>query len=201
MLVLPERCTGCKSCEVACAVEHSQTKSVYTAHLEDPRPIPRIRVQSVDGRSMPMQCQHCAKAPCMVACPTEAISRSPEGFILLDEGKCIGCLACARVCPFGAVRLDASRRVAVKCDFCFERVRQGRQPACTEACPTGALRFGTLEELMAQAAGAKAREALERLSRETGVIAARLAAEGGAETPMSPSVVRESERGGGGCRE
>ncbi|MEM4852838.1 MAG: 4Fe-4S dicluster domain-containing protein [Thermofilum sp.] len=197
ILVLPELCTGCKSCEIACAVERSRTKCIYTAHLEEPRPVPRIRVLLADGYSVPMRCQHCADAPCMAVCPTKAISRSPEGFILLDSAKCIGCLMCARACPFGAVRLDTALRVAVKCDFCFERVRQGRQPACAEACPTRALRFGTLEELMAQVAGAKAREVLKRLSSEAGILVAKPERERGVETPMSPAFVREMYRGAG----
>lgn len=197
ILILPELCTGCKSCEIACAVEHSKTKCIYSAHLEEPRPVPRIRVLLADNYAVPMRCQHCADAPCVAVCPTKALFRSPEGFVLLESAKCIGCLMCAQACPFGAIRLDSALRVAVKCDFCFERVRKGKVPACAEACPTGALRFGTLEELMARVAGVKAREVLKRLSSETGIPAVKLERERGVETPMSPSVIREMYKGAG----
>jgi carbon-monoxide dehydrogenase iron sulfur subunit len=166
ILILPELCTGCKSCEYACAVEHSKSKDAYLAPLEIPAPIPRIRVLLADGYTVPMRCQHCSDAPCMAVCPTKAISQSPEGFILIDDKRCIGCFMCAEACPFGAIRIHPELKIAVKCDFCVDRVRQGLLPACVEACPTTALRFGTLEELMSTVASEKAREMLKRLAAE-----------------------------------
>jgi len=199
ILVSPELCTGCKSCEIACAVEHSRSKSVYFAHLETPPPISRVRVRAVRARySVPMMCKHCADAPCMAACPTKAISRSAEGFILIDSARCIGCLMCAKACPFGAIRFDPALRVAVKCDFCVDRVRRGMRPACVEACPTTALRFGPLETLMSEVAGAKAKELLKKLSSEARVLLAPARAEEGVGgTPMSPAAVREMYRSAG----
>ncbi len=198
ILVSPELCTGCKSCEIECAVEHSRSKSVYFAHLETPPPIPRVRVRAVDRYSVPMGCRHCADAPCMAVCPTKAISRSAEGFVLIDSARCIGCLMCAEACPYRAIRFDPALRVAVKCDFCVDRVRRGMRPACVEACPTTALRFGPLETLMSEVAGAKAKELLKKLSSKARVLLAPARAEEGAgETPMSPAAVREMYRSAG----
>jgi carbon-monoxide dehydrogenase iron sulfur subunit len=105
---------------------------------------------------------------------------------------------CAKACPFGAIRFDPALRVAVKCDFCVDRVRRGMRPACVEACPTTALRFGPLETLMSEVAGAKAKELLKKLSSEARVLLAPARAEEGVgETPMSPAAVREMYRNAG----
>ncbi len=155
----PERCMGCKACEVACAVEHSISKNIFGAVREKPKPRPRIRVVTVDNLFyVPMRCQHCKDAPCINVCPTKALRRTEEGYVVLNENLCIGCLMCALACPFGHPRYNADTKTIVKCDFCIDRVREGRLPACVEACPTGALRFGRLEELLRDVTEKKARE-------------------------------------------
>jgi carbon-monoxide dehydrogenase iron sulfur subunit len=147
----PGLCTGCKSCEIACAVEHSKSKDIYFASLETPSPIQRIRVLLKDSYSMPVRCQHCPDPPCLAACPTKAIFQTPEGFVLINDSRCIGCGSCVDVCPVGAIQIHPELKIAIKCDFCVDRVRAGLLPACVEACPTGALQFGTLDELRSKA--------------------------------------------------
>lgn len=146
----PTRCTGCKACEIACAVEHSLSKNIYGAVLETPKPRPRVSVIPVDEIRVPMQCRHCEDAPCMAICPTKALYRSENGFVVVDEMKCIGCRMCVVACPFGHPAFDYERKIVLKCDGCTERVSEGKVPACVEACPTGALIFGTLDEIMAK---------------------------------------------------
>jgi len=145
----PEKCMGCRACEIACAVEHSLSKTLVGAIFEKPQPTPRIRVVNVDDLFyVPLRCQHCKDAPCMNVCPTKALYRSEEGFVLLNPEKCIGCLMCTLACPFGHPRYDPERKTIVKCDFCIDRIRSGKPPACVEACPTQALRYGRLEEFL-----------------------------------------------------
>jgi len=155
---------GCRACEIACAVEHSISKNIYGAPYETPRPIPRIKVLPVDLFNVPMRCQHCKDAPCMRVCPTKAIQRTDEGYVILNPLKCIGCLMCTLACPFGHPRYDPETKTIVKCDFCIDRVRKGMLPACVEACPTGALRYGKLEELLAEVAERKAREMISGMA-------------------------------------
>lgn len=143
----PRRCMGCRSCEIACAVEHSTTKTVLTAPYERPKPIPRIRVVPAASLFVPMRCQHCRDPPCMAVCPTRAIYKSDEGFVLVNPLRCIGCGMCILACPFGHPRFSEEHYM-VKCDFCIDRVRRGELPACVEACPTGALIFGKLEDVL-----------------------------------------------------
>ncbi len=138
-----ERCTGCKSCEIACAVEHSRNKSLYEAIYETPKPKRRLYVEKLEDKKIPFLCRHCEDAPCVSACRTSALTQDPLTRIVShDSQKCIGCWLCAMVCPYGVINREEERRIAIKCDRCPER----DVPACVSACPTKALIFGEEEE-------------------------------------------------------
>ena len=147
ILVDHTKCMGCKSCEIACAVEHSKSKTLIGALFETPKSMPRIRVKQVKNYSYPVRCQHCEDAPCIMACPTGALYREEDiGAVLVNENKCIGCWMCTLVCPFGAIIPRKEPTFALKCDFCIERQRNGLKPACVEACPTETLTLVEVEE-------------------------------------------------------
>lgn len=156
VFVRPERCIGCKHCEIACAVEHSKTKNLYTAIFEEPLPTPRIHVTPTFGiMTYPDKCRHCNPAPCMQVCPSGAIARDKEtDTVLLNEEKCIACGMCAIVCPFDVITYHQSwhvsldQEIAIKCDHCFERITNGLLPACVDACKTGALVYGDINEII-----------------------------------------------------
>lgn len=158
VFVNPERCVGCRQCEFACSVAHSQSKDPIAALRENP--VPRARIHVSPGpsfnTSFPNRCRHCDPAPCEQVCPTGAIARDVDNdLVLLDVHKCIACAMCAMVCPFDVVTFFPqgngmpARIVATKCDGCIERIRDGREPACVEACKVGALVFGEVNELIA----------------------------------------------------
>ena len=143
-----ERCTACKACEIACAVEHSDSKSLFGAVFESPPPQKRVHVEPALAYAYPVRCVHCSDAPCVAACPNGAMTRdSSTGTVSVNEDRCQGCFMCAMVCSFGAISAHPTLRVAVKCDRCPERQADGRQPACVESCPTRALQFGDEEDL------------------------------------------------------
>lgn len=158
VFVNPERCIGCKHCEVACAVEHSESKNLYQAIFEEPLPRSRIHVEPglYLNTSFPNKCRHCDPAPCMQVCPTGAISRGDDfsEIVVIDGNKCILCGMCAMVCPFDVITYGCTwtvrlrKDVAVKCDHCIDRQRNGTVPACVEACKVGALQFGDINELV-----------------------------------------------------
>lgn len=153
-----EKCLGCKSCELACAVEHSKSKELYSAVKEKPLPRQRIFVQgcSVSEKSAaakpggiyrrdsyPLQCRHCEEPSCVSACMSAAISKDSEsGVVIINEKKCVGCGICIMSCPFGALTMYKDKKISLKCDLCFEK----GEPACAAACPTKSLFFGTAEE-------------------------------------------------------
>ncbi len=156
-----EKCLACKSCEIACAVEHSRSKTLAGALAETPRPRHRVRVEGAGAFSYPARCLHCEEAPCIAACPTGAMGRHPRTrAVLVDSGRCIGCWMCVMVCPFGAVAADPVARRPLKCDRCPDRVERGLPPACVSACPTRALVFATPEEMAARQRQEAARSAL-----------------------------------------
>ncbi len=117
---------------------------------------------------MPVQCQHCDKPPCTAVCPVEATWKEPDGIVVVDYSWCIGCRYCEAACPYHARRFNwkkptvpaaevnpeqayLSNRIRPqgameKCTFCLHRTREGRLPACLEACPTGARVFGDLAD-------------------------------------------------------
>ncbi|HEX8939358.1 MAG TPA: 4Fe-4S dicluster domain-containing protein [Candidatus Limnocylindrales bacterium] len=103
---------------------------------------------------VPHLCMQCEESPCTQVCPVGATYRTPDGVILVDEQRCIGCGFCILACPYGARYLvPAGERtpkgvagVADKCTFCYHRITRGRNPACVDICPVGARRFGDLDD-------------------------------------------------------
>ncbi len=115
---------------------------------------------------MGVQCFHCDNAPCVKACPTKATWQEPDGIVVVDYDWCIGCRYCQAACPYWGRRFnwhdpnipeqEITRRqhylgnrqrhkgAMEKCTFCIQRTREGRLPACVEACPTGSRVFGNL---------------------------------------------------------
>ena len=135
--VIPERCTGCRVCELVCSEAHEGVFQPSKA---------RIQIVSFDEtvQDVPIVCQQCADAPCQEACPQDAISRNPETTaVVVDRDLCIMCGACVRACVIGldqinpdlklAIRLNDEKEMPLKCDLC-----EG-DPQCVKYCPTEAL--------------------------------------------------------------
>jgi formate dehydrogenase iron-sulfur subunit len=99
------------------------------------------------------QCMHCNIPACANACPVGALTKTAEGPVVYDDGKCIGCRYCMVACPFGvpAYEWEDPMPWVRKCTFCADRLSQGLIPACVNACPAGALKFGKRTELIVEA--------------------------------------------------
>ena len=99
------------------------------------------------------QCRHCLEPACASACPVGALHKTAFGAVIYDSAKCMGCRYCMMACPYGIPRYEWQAAVPYvrKCIFCYDRVRAGQQPACTEACPTKATIFGERDQLLAEA--------------------------------------------------
>lgn len=136
------RCTGCHACELACATENSLEWGTSWRQVVS---VNEDRLPGVPSYHLSLACNHCMDAPCREQCPALAIDRDPAtGAVLIDDAKCLGCRYCSWVCPYAAPRFDEDAGVMRKCTWCRPRLAEGREPACVEQCPTGALGFGDL---------------------------------------------------------
>lgn len=131
------RCIYCHACEVACEREHHGISRMYVTLIED-------------QLASPVSCRHCEKHPCIEVCPTDAIEVSDAGSVFIQWMECVGCKRCEIVCPFGVIELDALDKVVRKCDLCVHRLEEDLAPACVATCPSRALRYDEMEDIMAQ---------------------------------------------------
>ncbi|MDF7680215.1 4Fe-4S dicluster domain-containing protein [Enterobacteriaceae bacterium ESL0689] len=130
-------CIGCRTCEVACALEHATAGAEFS---------PRLKMMRLAEISVPVMCHQCENAPCVAACPVGALRMGNERVEASAE-RCIGCQSCVVACPFGTISIVADSGktpVIVKCDLCADRAGG---PACVDVCPTAALRKMTEEQL------------------------------------------------------
>jgi len=137
----PDKCVGCRMCEYAC--------SLTKTGAFDPN-MSRIRVVRIEPVTMTaISCRLCEDAPCVLACPRDALSRSEEdGTIVVDTDKCDGCGWCVEACDFGAVILNPTTKNAEICNLCND-VEGG--PQCVAYCPKEALSLATPEVLRQRA--------------------------------------------------
>ena len=139
---------------------------------------------------MPIQCMQCDNPPCVKACPVEATWKEPDGIVVVDYNWCIGCRYCMTACPYSARHFNwrepqlspdelnpvthylgnrpRMKGVVEKCHFCIQRTRKGLQPACMEACPTGARVFGNLLDPASEIRYILANKPVFRLKEELG---------------------------------
>lgn len=150
MLIDVTLCIGCEACSQACRETNHlpvSTEKVLTANTF--QTVNEVEKDVFIRR----QCMHCLEPACVSVCPVGALAKHPEGPVTWDGGKCLGCRYCMLSCPFDIPKfewLSANPEIR-KCRFCQERVLAGQQPACAEACPTGATLFGERDKLLAEA--------------------------------------------------
>lgn len=166
VLVDTTACVGCRNCEWACKTAHGlPTKPLdsyndRSVFKEMRRPSKKAltvvnQYQNPKNELLPIdvkvQCMHCDHPACVSACIVGAMSKQENGSVIWDTDKCIGCRYCMVACPFQIPAFEyhtALNPDIRKCDFCFERTKEGKLPACVEICPVEALTYGTRNELV-----------------------------------------------------
>jgi len=139
----PGRCIGCQSCVHACS-ECETHKGHSMIHLE-------FIDRSQSTQTTPVVCMHCESPTCAEVCPADAIKRSGDGRVMTArKPRCIACSNCVLACPFGVPKMMTEFDLMMKCDMCYDRTSTGRKPMCATVCPSGALYYGTREEVERQ---------------------------------------------------
>jgi len=165
MVIDLKKCTGCNSCTVACRAEQGTPAGI---HFHKVMKYEAGKYPSARMKFLPMPCMHCQDPPCQKVCPTGATHIHPDGPVLIDETKCIGCRACIVACPYESRQFlweirsyypgslptpyeklkhkGFEKGTVVKCNFCLHRLEAGRLPACVATCPMTARTFGDLDD-------------------------------------------------------
>ena len=128
LLVKPEKCVSCRTCELMCSFSHTDSFN------------PRLAsVNVIDYEealvSVPVMCMQCEQACCLKVCPVNAISMDENGAAAIDSDKCIVCKMCVSACPLGNIGFSPVTKKVFKCDLC------GGEPKCAQFCPSGAIAF------------------------------------------------------------
>lgn len=153
----PRKCIGCRTCEVACVLAHSQDGLVENLTVENFSS--RLKVVKTAKVTTPIQCHQCEDAPCAKACQSKALVQEDHS-VQVVEGACIGCKACLLACPYGAIELTIAGTggvEVVKCDLCRHKEAG---PACVKVCPTKALYEISGVKMVAQIHNRRKRAAL-----------------------------------------
>jgi len=132
----PDRCTGCRCCEMACAYQNFNTLAPVKSHI-------RIIADESGLKRNAIHCWHCDDPVCMAACPVDAIEKDEKtGWVRVNPLKCIGCRSCTYACPVAAAWFDEDRKTASKCTFC------DGDPMCAKFCSPQAIRVTTRAEAL-----------------------------------------------------
>ena len=166
-LIDTSKCIGCKACQVACMEWNDLRDDIGTnvGAYENPSDLTAqswtlMRFAEYENPKGDLEwlirkdgCMHCEDPGCLKACPSPgAIVQYSNGIVDFHEENCIGCGYCITACPFDIPRISKKDHKAYKCTLCSDRVAVGLEPACVKACPTGAIMFGTKEDMKQQAA-------------------------------------------------
>lgn len=145
MLINTRKCIGCFACRTACQRQNGLLPTEdfirFEEHVKGSYP-------NVSLETVPLQCMHCSDAPCAEVCPTGATHISPDGVVLVDHGRCIGCKYCMAACPYQVRVVNEEEGIVDKCRFCTVSAAESgtKMSTCVEACLTGVRVFGDLDD-------------------------------------------------------
>ena len=156
VLIDTTKCVGCQRCQAACQANKNLPADTKTRVLCSTAPsvvqMKNVSTDPAKPKLLPVkrQCMNCLNPACVSACTVGALQKRPDGPVVYDSDRCIGCRYCMYACPFGVPTFEWEKQFSliVKCDGCATRIDQGKPPACVEACPAAALTFGNRTELL-----------------------------------------------------
>ena len=146
-------CVGCKACEQACAERNKLPYDDAIAAEQKQSAHKFTVVLTRNDKFMRRMCMNCEDPSCASVCPVAALRKTPQGPVIYEESRCMGCRYCMAACPFGVPKYEWAKALPAvkKCDMCADRVIAGGVTACTEVCPTAATIMGERDELISEA--------------------------------------------------
>jgi formate dehydrogenase iron-sulfur subunit len=163
MLYDTTKCIGCRACQNACKEWNGNPSEPDPGGLHDAPMelsadtwtlIQLAKAEESDQWAfLKRQCMHCLHPACASACPVGALRQTEYGAVVYESERCIGCRYCMVACPFEVPKFEWEKPLPYirKCTFCIDRLKDGLEPACAEACPVGAITFGERDSLIAEA--------------------------------------------------
>lgn len=147
------QCVGCRACEEGCAKRWNLPYNDAVAQQERISARKLTTVTTHGERFSRRLCMHCTDPTCVSVCPVAALQKTALGAVVYDENRCMGCRYCMLACPFQVPSYEWESRLprVKKCDFCYDRQREGKVTTCSEACPTGATITGDRDALLLEA--------------------------------------------------
>ena len=146
-------CSGCKACQEACKDKNGLPvgllwRRVIEVSGGEWQPAGAAWENSVFAYYLSLSCNHCTHPKCAGVCPVDAFNVRPDGIVLIDTSRCMGCGYCAWACPYAAPQYDPARGVMTKCNLCYDNLDAGLAPTCVAACPLRALDYASAEGLI-----------------------------------------------------
>jgi len=128
LMISPEKCIGCRTCELICSFNRMEEFNPKLA---------AVSVLAFDEAAIavPIMCMQCEDPSCMKVCPVGAIVRDENDAVIIEDQKCIGCKMCISACPLGNISFSPKEKKLIKCNLC------GGNPQCAELCPSGAIQY------------------------------------------------------------
>ena len=147
MLVDIRRCIGCQACTVSCFMENAVPEDNFRT-IVSTYAVEQLREgkKEIGTFMLPRLCNHCSNPPCVPVCPVGATFKQPDGEVVVNAERCVGCAYCVQACPYDARFINHETGKADKCTFCTLRLQAGLLPACVETCVGGARLFGDLND-------------------------------------------------------
>jgi formate dehydrogenase iron-sulfur subunit len=154
------RCVGCQNCEIACTASNNLPEPTDTPEIgiirrtdEKRRTVINLYNTSKGEVYIKRQCMHCNEPACAAACLTQAMHKTKEGPVIWRGEKCMGCRYCMVACPFDIPKFEynSPNPEITKCNMCYDRILEGKMPACIENCEAEALMFGKRRDLIKEA--------------------------------------------------
>lgn len=133
IIISPDKCTGCRTCELTCSFNKHDDFNPKDAAIS-------VHSFENEGIDVPITCLQCDEPDCVAACPVNALEKDElTGVVNYDSEKCIKCKLCVKACPYGSITYSPRLNEIIKCDEC------GGDPQCVKLCPSGAITYGELD--------------------------------------------------------